>query len=193
MSIAAVPAALVQAQSSPIEFSQLSDPEQAALRQGEILVTGEVAHFEGRMLVTAAPTVVWNVLTDYANFSKFIPNVVSSEILESNGNQKTIEQTSIRQVFVVTVRSRIRSALTETPQQQIDFKMIEGDLESLQGRWTMEPISTSSLSSPQVLITYTADAEPPPGPFEDAFPEIYRRSLRETLTGIRTEIKRRSQ
>ena len=175
-------------------FAQLPETEQAALRQGEILVAAEGGRYQGKVLVKADPAVVWAVLTDYGSFSKFIPNVVSSEILESDGHQKVIEQISIRQVFVVSVRSRVRSRVTETPQKHIDFEMIDGDLESLQGRWQLEPIALSPEASPtQVLIAYTATAEPPSGPFEDAFPDVYKSALKDTLMGIRDEVTSRSR
>ncbi len=193
MSFSVIPTALADSYLAGSSFAQLPGTEQSALQQGEILVTAEAGRFQGKVLVKASPAVVWSVLTDYGNFSTFIPNVVSSEILESDGNQKVIEQISIRQVFVVSVRSRVRSALTETPQTHIDFQMIEGDLESLQGRWQLEPIAPSTSASPiQVLITYTATAAPPSGPFEDAFPDIYKSALKETLSGIRDEVRSRS-
>ena len=185
---------LSQADTPAALDAELSAAERTALGKGNIIVSAEEGQFHGWVLVKAKPGLVWEVLTDYANFKDFIPNVVSSEILENNGTQKVIEQVSVRQVFVVSVRSRIRSALTETPQQRIEFEMVEGDLKSLKGSWQMEANEAgSSESAVPVLITYTAQAQPLDSPFADSFPQVYRKALEDTLSGIRKEIQRRAE
>ena len=174
--------------------ADLSAAERTALGEGSVIVSAKDGRFQGWVLVNAKPSLVWDVLTDYGNFKDFIPNVVSSEVLEDNGNEKVIEQISVRQIFVVSVRSRIRSALTETPQQRIDFEMVDGDLKSLKGFWEMGTENSSSRDrAVPVLITYTAQAQPLDSPFADSFPQIYRKALKDTLSGIRKEIQRRAK
>ncbi len=175
---------------SPVD--QLPTEQRVMLRKGQPLVTGEKGTYTARLLVNASPELAWSVLTDYANSSKFMPNVVSSQVLSANGNQKVIEQVDARQIFLMNVRSRIRSAVTETAKQRIDFRQIEGDLQSMQGYWKLEPVAPYKGAQPnQVLITQVIEVEPKSGTPKDIFYGIFRESLGEGMSAIAKEVSRR--
>jgi ribosome-associated toxin RatA of RatAB toxin-antitoxin module len=166
--------------------------ERDALRKGRVVVKGDLGKYEAKVLVKASPQAVWSVLTDYANLSKFIPNLASSKVLEHKGNRKVVEQIDSRQVFLVNVRSRTKLAIKETFQKQIDFEMVDGDLESLQGSWKMELVSTYPGAKPtQVLITHSVNAQPRSSVPQSTFYDIFKGSLSETLAAVSSEIKRR--
>ncbi|HEY9861195.1 MAG TPA: SRPBCC family protein, partial [Candidatus Obscuribacterales bacterium] len=79
----------------PLDRLPLS--ERVALRSGKVVVTGDQGRYVAKVLVKASPDVVWAILTDYANLSKFLPNVVSSRVIETDGNRKVVEQVDVRQ------------------------------------------------------------------------------------------------
>jgi ribosome-associated toxin RatA of RatAB toxin-antitoxin module len=167
--------------------------DRVALRQGKVLVQGEKGNYVARVLVAATPELAWAVLTDYSNFSRFIPNVVSSKILETQGNQKVIEQEDVRQLLFVNVRSRVRSAITETPQTRIDFRRIDGDVPKLDGYWKVEPVAADSgVKADQVLITEVVAVQPKSGLGADVFYNIFKNSLRDNLAAIQKEMSRRT-
>lgn len=177
---------------SPID--QLSASDRTVLKSGQALVTGEKGNYVAKVLVKSSQDAAWNVLTDYGSLSKFLPNVVSSKILESNGNRKVIEQVDARQIFLINVRSRIRSSVTETAKTRIDFQQVDGDLQKLQGYWTVEPIAPfSGAKANQVLITYVVDAQPKPGTPKGIFYNLFKDSLGQTLSVISQEVVRRSR
>ncbi len=166
--------------------------ERDSLRSGQTVVTGEKGKYEARVLVDASTDKVWAVLTDYANLSKFIPNMASSKILESRDNRRVIEQVDSRQVFVVTITSRTKLAIQETDRKQIDFRLIDGDLSQMEGYWKIEPVSSApSSAANQILITYTVSAQPTDSTPVDAFYSIFKEALGDTLQAIKKEIKRR--
>lgn len=166
--------------------------ERDSLRNGQTVVTGEKGKYVARVLVTASPDAVWRVLTDYANLSKFIPNMTSSKVLESYGNRKVIEQVDTRQVFIVSIVSRTKLAIEETDRKQIDFHLIDGDLSKMEGYWKMEPVSSvPNRPANQVLITYTVNAQPSDSTPADAFYGIFKDALNDTLQAIKNEIKSR--
>ncbi len=177
---------------SPVD--RLSASDRTTLRSGQTLVTGEKGNYVAKVLIKSSPDAAWNVLTDYGSLSKFIPNVVSSRVLESNGNRKVIEQVDARQVFLINVRSRIRSSITETAKTRIDFQQVDGDLQKLQGYWTVEPVAAfSGAKADQVLITYVVDAQPKPGTPKDIFYNLFKDSLGKNLSAISQEVVRRSR
>jgi ribosome-associated toxin RatA of RatAB toxin-antitoxin module len=177
---------------SPVDRLPLK--QRVTLRNGQPIVTVKDGQYTARILVTAPQNVAWQVLTDYGNLSKFIPSVVSSTLISTNGNQKVVEQVDQRQVLLVTVKSRIRSAITETGTDRIDFKQIEGDLQQMQGYWTIEPIAPYKGAKPdQVLITQVVMVQPKAGTPRGLFFDLFRTSLGETLGSIQQEILRRSK
>lgn len=184
----------VQAQLFDSPVDRLSVTERNALRQGQVVVTGDKGRYVVRTLVTAPRDVVWAVLTNYDQFAKFLPNVVSSQILETQGNRKVVEQIDVRQVFVVKTRSRVRTENIETPKQRIDFRLLEGDLKAMRGSWQLEPVAAYPGAAPtQILMTQTIEAQPPASAPPGVFYNVFKRALSDSATAIRTEIGRRSQ
>lgn len=185
------PPAQAQLFDGPVD--RLPAVERNALRKGKVVVLGEKGNYITRILVKAKPSVVWDVLTDYANLSKFIPNMASSKVLEDHGDRKVIEQVDSRQVLLINFRSRTKIAVTEKSQQQIDFQLINGDLQSLKGSWKMELVSDIPRTPPtKVLITHTVSVQPKNSVPRETFYQIFKSSVGETLEAIAKEITRRS-
>lgn len=171
---------------------RLPSIERNSLRNGQTVVTGDKGKYVARVLVTASPDAVWRVLTDYANLYKFIPNMTSSKILENRGDRKVIEQVDSRQVFLISIVSRTKLAIQETDRKQIDFRLIDGDIDKMEGYWKIEPVSSVPRRPPnQVLITYTINAQPNSSTPADAFYSIFKDALGDTLQAIKKEIKSR--
>jgi ribosome-associated toxin RatA of RatAB toxin-antitoxin module len=198
-SLVAIAALITVTSISPVQAELFTGPvdrlppiERDALRKGRVVVNGNNGNYEAKVLVKASPQVVWNVLTDYANLSQFIPNMASSKVLENKGDRKVVEQIDSRQVFLINVRSRTKLAIKETFLKQIDFKMVDGDLDSLQGYWKMELVSAYPGAKPnQVLITHNVAAQPKSSVPSSTFYDIFKGSLNETLSAVSGEILRR--
>lgn len=172
---------------------RLPSVQRNSLRNGQTVVTGDKGKYVARVLITASSDAVWQVLTDYANLYKFIPNMTSSRIIENRGNRKVIEQVDSRQVFLISIVSRTKLAIQETDHRQIDFRLLDGDLSKMEGYWKMEPVSTVPGRKPsQILITYTVNAQPNSSTPTDAFYSIFKEALGDTLQAIKQEVKNRS-
>ena len=185
--------------SSAQQFSdplgQLPVQERVALREGQTVVSGNNGQFTGRVLVDASTETTWQVLTDYDNFEQFFPNVESSRLLEVSGNRHVFEQVSMVRVFPINRRVRISIAATETHPQQIQFNLVDGDVESLQGTWELTPIGPYVGATPnQVLITHEVAIAPEGGGItRGIFFSTYRDILEDTLAAIKQETERRTQ
>lgn len=126
-SIAAIPA---KAELFNSALDRLPAQERVALRQGQSLVTtGSKGKYTGKVLVTATAATAWQVLTDYNNFYRFLPNIVSSKIIQNNGDRKIFEQVQVIRAFVITKKSRVRIAVKETYPKQITFSLVEGNIQ----------------------------------------------------------------
>jgi len=172
---------------------QLPTEERVTLGDGQPVITGEGGRYTARVLVSTSVDTVWSVLTDYSNTPKFMPHVVSSQVITVNGNQKVVEQIDERQVFFISARSRIRSAITETPKTRIDFQAIDGDLKSLRGYWLLEPIAPyAGAQANQILITQVIEVQPQAGIPSGIFYSIFKQSLGEIMGAIKQEAERRT-
>lgn len=164
-----------------------ADPVRLALQPGEVSVSGESGQYVGQVLATGSMDAAWAALTDYNNFAAFFPDVETSQLLESNGNQKVFEQVNVVRVFPFTHRTRVVISATESYPQQIAFNVIDGDVESLQGVWQLEAVGTN-----QVLVTHRVAIDPGSSPTRDLFFNIYKNSLDDTMAALGQEITRRS-
>lgn len=175
-------------------IDQLPTEERVTLRNGQPIITGENGRYTARVLISTSVDMAWSVLTDYNNTPKFMPHVASSQVIMANGNQKVVEQVDARQVFFISTRSRIRSAITETAKTRIDFQAIKGDLKSMKGYWLLEPIAPySGAKANQILITQVIEVQPKAGTPSGIFYGIFKESLGEIMSAIKKETERRAQ
>ena len=176
----------------PVDLLPLE--QRVSLRRGELVFLGESGDYTGRFLAKTSLDNVWQVLTDYDRFAEFLPGVISSELLEHEGDRKVFQQINKVQTFIFSVESRVKIATVETYPQQIAFRAIDGDLETLNGEWLLEPVSPYPSAPPdRVLITHKVVVEPAEAPSDGIFFSIYEDSLQETLKAIKQEIKKRSE
>jgi ribosome-associated toxin RatA of RatAB toxin-antitoxin module len=173
-------------------IEQLSLEEQTALENGDILVTGTQGQYLARMVVNASVDDLWAVLTDYNNFTEFLPNIVSSEVIEFEGDNYLVEQVSQQRVLFFNIKSRLLTENIQTEKQRIDFHLIDGDLSQFQGYWKIEPIANPiEGEDPQLLVTQSVEVQPERGTPENLFYDIFENALEKTLTAIRDEVDRR--
>ncbi len=156
---------------------KLSPQEQIDLNQGKVILKGQQGEYTGQVLATGNLDSAWSVLTDYENFSNFLPNVASSKVIDTQGNQKIFEQVSIVDLWLFTEQSTLQISAKETQKQKIDFQMVKGDLKNLQGTWQLEQVTDN-----QILITHTVKVQPKSPTEKPLFFGFYESSLEALVT-----------
>lgn len=173
-------------------IDQLPLEQRVALKQGELVFLGKAGNYTSRLLISATLDNAWQVLTDYEHFAEFMPGVVSSQLLESNGDRKVFEQINQIKTLVFSIESRVKVATIESYPKQIAFEAVDGDLKTMNGTWMLEPVSPYPSAPPdQVLITHKVMVKPAKAPSDSIFYSIYEDRLQETLKAIKTEVERR--
>ncbi len=191
LSLISTPTATAKLFDGPVDRLPLE--ERVALRKGQVILLGESGQYTGRILVTSSMDTAWKVLTDYNNFAEFLPEVYTSQLLEANGERKVFEQINKIKTFIFSTKARVRIAVTESYPQEITFKAVDGDLETLDGLWLLEPVSPYPSAPPdRVLITHRVTVEPASAPTDGIFYNIYENSLEKTLAAIKEEAEKRS-
>lgn len=190
-SIVLSPIATAKLFDGPVDLLPLE--QRVSLRRGELVFLGEDGDYTSRLLVKTSVDNAWQVLTDYQNFAEFLPGVISSELIENNGDRKIFEQINKIKTFVFSVESRVKIATVESYPEQITFEAIGGDLKTLNGQWLLEPVSPyPSAPFDRVLITHKVKVEPVEALGEGIFFSIYEDRLQETLKAIKQEVEKRS-
>lgn len=172
---------------SVAQSSMILSSKEEALAQGKVILKGEKGQYIVRILTRGNIEKAWEVLTDYNNFQEFLPNIADSKIIEENADSTIFEQTNLVDLLLLTKKFTVQIAATKN-YPQIDFEIVEGDLQQLQGSWEVE-----SLPDNQILVTHRVTVAPKSKGEEAIFYGIYESSLEETLTAIAAEITKRSE
>lgn len=169
---------------STIQTVALTSQEQAALRQGQVLLSGQDGSYTARVMANGSVETAWAVLTDYDHFASFLPGVESSQLLESSGSQRRFEQVNVIRIFPITHRERTVISASETYPSKISFNQVEGDLKTLQGAWYITGAGS------QVMITHQVVIEPSSN--RGIFYGLYKDNLHKTMAALKQEVERRA-
>lgn len=155
-----------------------------------VYIRGSEGNYSTSVAVKGNIDTIWKVLTDYDNFEQYLPNVAESTLLENRGNQKVFSQVQVFSVLFFSRRSEVEISVTEDYPNTIQFKVIKGDVKSLEGSWTVR-----QMNAEEFLITYEVMVEPDmeSQDLRTIFYNIYESSLKETIEAIQVEIAKRSQ
>ena len=146
--------------SHPPVFAQ----EDAEKRSIEVSVTrmqqDEQAFFEihASGFVRRSQMKAWQVLTDYNRLHEFVPNLLSSKLLERNGAQAMIEQKGRVGFFIMTRTIHLVVRVTEQPFSALDIALVAGDMKHYVTRWELAPSTHDGASGTR--ISYSGMVEP---------------------------------
>ena len=167
---------------------ELNQTHRAMLQQGKVVLTGKEGSYATWALVNAAMETVWEVLTAYEQFPDFLPSVVASRVLERRGNRALVERKDRRKIGWMPISVKIVTENIEIDRERIDYRMIDGSLDSMEGSWQLAPVSTQR-DSPQTLVVQTIAAQASMGPLQSYFYEVFEKGLVEIITDLRSEME----
>lgn len=101
--------------------------------------SGERYQVNVRMDVAGSRALVWRVLTDYENLPRFVPGMQSSRIVSGRGEPLLLEQKGESGVLFFKLTTTTVSRILETPESEIRFELVSGNLKRMQGSWALSP------------------------------------------------------
>lgn len=170
----------------------LTDAQQRSLHHGDVVLTGDSGRYGVWAIASAPLSVAWQVLTAYEEFPEFLPSVVASRILERDGERVVVERRDRRKVGWMPIKVRIVTENIEVNTTRIDYRMVEGTLESMEGQWRLAPAETTPGTSPATLVVQTITAKANLGPLQGYFYEVFEQGLTETLKHLCQEMAHRA-
>jgi ribosome-associated toxin RatA of RatAB toxin-antitoxin module len=168
-------------------LTNLSPQEKTNLKQGKVVLKGQKGIYLGQVETTGKINTAWQVLTDFENFERFMPNVAASKIISSKGDRIVFEQVNVVDLWVIKQKYAVQIEAIQTKPKTIDFKIVDGDLKKLVGRWQIQESSPG-----RILVSHAVEVEPQAKTEKALFYGIYESSIEETLKAIALEISKRS-
>jgi ribosome-associated toxin RatA of RatAB toxin-antitoxin module len=169
-------------------LANLSPQEKTSLKQGKVVLKGQKGIYLAQVETTGNINTAWQVLTDYDNFERFMPNIASSKIISSQGDRLVFEQVNVVDLWVIKQKFTVEIEAIKTKPHKIDFRIVDGDLKKLVGRWQIKETSPG-----KILVSHAVEVEPGAKTEKSLFYGVYESSLEETLKAIALEITKRSQ
>lgn len=146
----------------------------------EIEKTGKNSRrIRSKVNVEASLQTVWDILTDYERLADFIPGLAVSRLLEKSdsfarlfqiGQQNLAFGLKFNAKGVIDCYEKDLQTLPNGQKRDIEFKMIEGDFQLFEGKWSVEQgveCNTESERSGsigvqdlQTTLLYVVDVEP---------------------------------
>ncbi len=143
--------------------SALNPSDLIALLQGDILLaTRPHSAFGGavtaQMYLPMERSQVWAQITNYARWVQYFPDIVNSEILESNPSRPhrghRLYQTARKTFLVFTAQVEIHLRVFENLQRQIRFRMERGSFNDFSAELTLEDYGDGT------VLSYSVEATP---------------------------------
>ncbi len=135
--------------------------EHQKLLKGEVLVVlsdlpDGVTGVEGHIYIAAPPKKVWEVITDYDNHKKFVPNVLDSGMISDNGSEKVMFEKGKSGMLFFQKTVNIKMKVWGDAPKRLYFQQITGDFKVYHGEWILEDYPQGA----GTFLTYKAEVKP---------------------------------
>lgn len=132
------------------------------------------------------PQWIWQVLTDYDNLHRFIPNLEHSRVMWRRDNKVGVEQVGSQVFCGLRFSARVTLELTEAIEDsRLPFRMIQGDFRCFEGEWRFGSDATSS------WLFYALLVQGKPGMPIGLIEQRLQQDLANNLRGVQKEAQRR--
>lgn len=91
------------------------------------------------MFAPVAPDIAWNVLTDFDNMQKWVPNVRESKIAARDGNTMTVEQKGVARFGLLSIPYTSARRMDLDPQKSILSTQVAGSMRRLVSLMKVSP------------------------------------------------------
>jgi ribosome-associated toxin RatA of RatAB toxin-antitoxin module len=109
------------------------------IRSVDVAYDGETYVLNAVMFAPAAPTVAWDVLTDFDHMAQWVPNVSESKILKRDDTTVIIQQRGVAKYGAVSFPYTTERKLELKPQSTINSTQIKGSLRRVVSTMLLEP------------------------------------------------------
>jgi ribosome-associated toxin RatA of RatAB toxin-antitoxin module len=175
----------------PLEPAQQPSPTLDTIQQEMERLPQGARRLAVQLRLGVDPQWIWAVLTDYANLSRYIPNLTSSRQLWRRGNRVGLEQVGTQQICGLRFSAQVELELVEDRDAgELRFAMSRGDFRRFEGVWRIRSQGQGDqlVTSLVYELTVQGRAGMPIGLIEQRL----RDDLASNLRGVQQEAQRRA-
>ena len=158
------------------------------VRSVDITQNGEGAYVANIVMAAPVPPkIAWDVLTDFGNMEKWVPNVRESKIVSNNGNTLTIEQKGTAKFGILSIPYTSVRRMDLEPEKTILATQVQGSMKKLVSLMRVTPDGTGT------RLDYRLEMVPSQLAAAAMSKEFLRGELTEQFTAIVGEMVRRAK
>lgn len=137
-------------------------PDEVRLQKGEVLISYKEAsgigihEVQGEILCEAPLEVVWSVLTDYANYAKFFPDLTTVQVAERTGDGARVK-VKILNLWPYPTVNYIMQVKENKPAWTQTWKLEKGNVKTLYGTGVLQPFAKDPKKT---KVTYVMAYDP---------------------------------
>ncbi len=132
------------------------------------------------------PASIWDVITDYDNLHRFIPNLEHSRVVWRRDGALGVEQVGTQLLCGLRFSARVTLELREELENgRLTFRMLQGDFRCFQGEWRVGRDATSS------WLFYDLLVQGKPGMPIGLIEQRLQQDLANNLRGVQQEAQKR--
>lgn len=135
-------------------------------------------------MTTDADT-AWRVLTDYARYPEFIPDLHSSHVVARRGSMTTVEQTGAIAFWPFSFPVNVTFEIHETAPGILESRAVAGSLRALTSRYILTRVDAGT------RLDYSGHVEPGFAWFRDIQHAAIERTVARQFRALAEEIERR--
>jgi hypothetical protein len=143
---------------------------------------------EGQLIVQAPVETAWDVLTDYAHITDFVPTLRRSVILDQRGSRVLLQQEAVGKALFFSKKIRVLLSIQEEPRVRILFKDVSlQDFASYEGSWEIQD------TTPTLHLIYRLECQRRFAVPNFIAKDVFRHNAERLLEDVRLEILRRHE
>ena len=115
---------------------------------------GEFIDLEASALLEADAATAWRVLTDYARYAEFIPDLHRSRVVERHGSTVTVEQSGDARLWLLHMPLELTFEISESPPYRLQSHAVAGSMHGLESSYQIVPAASG------IVLRYTGHVAP---------------------------------
>jgi carbon monoxide dehydrogenase subunit G len=155
-------------------------------RRSAIASGGRECLIDAKLLISAPPALVWQVLTDYDRLSEFVPDLIESRLISRPGEPRLLEQRGRAKVAMFNAELSVTLRVDEFPIERLEFEAIGGNVREMRGRWLICGLGEGT------RLEYFIKLVPAFWMPASIGPALVRRHVDSQLSGLEAEVMRRA-
>lgn len=114
------------------------------IRSADVTYDGDTYVVNAVMFAPVAPTLAWDVLTDFDHMAQWVPNLAESKVLHRDGDSLTFEQHGVARFGLLSVPYSAERKADLKPQVAIKTVQIQGNMRRVESTMMLEPEGTGT-------------------------------------------------